>query len=135
MKLSIILPSYKSADTLRTQLPPFITWLKGKGWSFEVIVIDDGSEDNGATEKVALENHCVFLRQEKNRGKGAAVRRGMLAAKGEFRIFTDADIPFEFESVERFLHYLDDKEFDIAIGDRRLPESHYFSKIKGTRKM
>lgn len=135
MNLSIVLPSYKSADTLRSQLPGFIAWLKTKNWSTEIIVVDDGSEDNGATGKVATENGCIFIQQEKNQGKGAAVRRGMLAAKGEYRIFTDADIPFEFEAIELFYHYVKDKEFDIAIGDRRLPESKYFSEIKGARKM
>lgn len=108
---------------------------ENKKWESEVIVVDDGSNDNGATEKVAKENGCIFLQQEINKGKGAAVRRGMLAAKGDYRIFTDADIPFEFEAIENFLHYISDKEFDIAIGDRRLPESNYFSKIKGARKV
>ncbi len=135
MTLSIVLPSYKNAEALRTQLPEFISWLKTKVDSFEIIVVDDGSNDDGATEKVAKENNVIFIRQEKNRGKGAAVRIGMLAAKGEYRIFTDADIPFEFDAIERCIFYIKDKEFDIAIGDRRLPESKYFSKIKGARKL
>jgi dolichyl-phosphate beta-glucosyltransferase len=135
MTLSIILPSYNSADTLRSQLPGFLSWLKAKGLTHEVIVVDDGSDDNRATEKAAKENGCVFIRLDRNKGKGAAVRAGMLAAKGDFRIFTDADIPFEFDAVERFLHYLRDKEFEVAIGDRRLPESRYFSQINGARKV
>lgn len=135
MNLSIVLPSYKSSELLRTQLPEFMAWLKSKPWTSEVIVVDDGSEDGGATKKAAEENGCRFFQQEKNMGKGAAVRRGMLEAKGEYRIFTDADIPFEFEAIELFLHYVKEKEFDIAIGDRRLPESKYFSEIKGARKM
>jgi len=135
MTLSIVLPSYKNAEVLGSQLPDFLAWMKGRNISFEIIVVDDGSDDNGATEKVANENGCKFIRLEKNAGKGAAVRAGMLAATGDYRIFTDADIPFEFEAIETFLHYLKDKEFDIAIGDRRLPESKYFSQIKGARKM
>lgn len=135
MNLSIVLPSYKSADILREQLPEFMAWLKTKPWTFEVIVVDDGSDDGGATRKVAEENGCRFFQQEQNKGKGAAVRRGMREAKGEYRIFTDCDIPFEYEAIELFLHYVKDKEFDIAIGDRRLPESKYFSEIKGARKM
>lgn len=135
MTLSIVLPSYKNAEALKTQLPDFISWLKSKAISFEIIVVDDGSDDNGATENAAKQNDCRFFRLEQNQGKGAAVRKGMLAAKGEFRIFTDADIPFEFEAIENFLFYLKEKEFDIAIGDRRLPESKYFSRIKGARKM
>jgi dolichyl-phosphate beta-glucosyltransferase len=135
MTLSIILPSYKNAEVLGAQLPGFLSWLKGKDFSFEIIVVDDGSDDNGATEKVAKENDCKFIRLEKNSGKGAAVRKGMLAATGDFKMYTDADIPFEFEAIETFLLYLKEKEFDIVIGDRRLPESKYFSQIKGARKM
>lgn len=135
MKLSIVLPSYKDAELLRSQLPAFIAWLNAKIGSYELIIVDDGSDDAGATENIAKENKVIFIRQEKNSGKGAAVRKGMLAAKGEYRIFTDADIPFEFEAIENFLHYIKDKEFDIAIGDRRLSESNYFSKIKGARKV
>ena len=135
MKLSIVLPSYKDAELLRSQLPAFIAWLNAKIGSYELIIVDDGSDDAGATENIAKENKVIFIRQEKNSGKGAAVRKGMLAAKGEYRIFTDADIPFEFEAIENFLHYIKEKEFDIAIGDRRLSESNYFSKIKGARKV
>ena len=57
MTLSIVLPSYKNAEALRTQLPEFISWLKTKVDSFEIIVVDDGSNDDGATEKVAKENN------------------------------------------------------------------------------
>ena len=59
----------------------------------------------------------------------------MLEAKGDFRIFTDADIPFDFEAIEKVVFYLKEKEFDVVIGDRRLPESKYFKKIKGRRKL
>lgn len=134
MTLSIILPSYKNADSLRAQLPEFINWLNGKIDSYELIIVDDGSNDDGATEKVAKENNAIYIHQEKNLGKGAAVRKGMQVAKGDYRIFTDADIPFEFSAIENFLFYIREKEFDIAIGDRRLPESKYFSRIKGARK-
>jgi dolichyl-phosphate beta-glucosyltransferase len=135
MKLSIVLPSYKSADTLRVQLPGFVQWLKEKNLDYELIVVDDGSGDNGTTEKTAKENGCVFIGLPKNLGKGGAVRAGMRVATGDIRMFTDADIPFEFESVERFVHYIREKEFEIAIGDRRLPGSLYFTEIKGARKL
>jgi dolichyl-phosphate beta-glucosyltransferase len=135
MNLSIILPSYKSAGTLASQLPAFMTWLGTKSWTYEVIVVDDGSQDDGATEATAKANGCVYIAHDRNRGKGAAVRTGMRAAKGAFRMFTDADIPFEFECIERFYSYLSEKEFHVAVGDRTLPESRYFSEIKGSRKM
>lgn len=135
MKLSIILPSYKSAATLESQLPDFLVWLRAKHPDAEVIVVDDGSGDEGATERVAKINGCEFVGLKENQGKGGAVRAGMRIAKGDFRIFTDADIPFEYEAIERFLFYLEEKEFHVVVGDRTLPESKYFSEIKGSRKV
>jgi dolichyl-phosphate beta-glucosyltransferase len=133
--LSIVLPSYRSADVLRTELPRLLDWLKASGISYELIVVDDGSDDQGATESVATESGCKFIGLKRNSGKGAAVRAGMHAAAGQYRMFTDADIPFELDAIDRFLVYLRDKEFDIVIGDRRLPESRYFSRITGARKI
>jgi len=133
--LSIILPSYKGSSLLAKNLPLFINYLQEKKIEHEIIVVDDGSEDNDATKKIAEQYGCIFLENVKNMGKGAAVRKGMFQAKGEFRIFTDVDIPFEFEAFERFLHYLDYKEFDIVIGDRTLPGSAYFTEISRTRKI
>ncbi len=132
--LSIILPSYKGSNLLAKNLPGFIEYLNGKNISHEIIVVDDGSNDNKATKKVADEYKCIYLENPKNMGKGASVRKGMSHAKGDFRIFTDVDIPFEFDAFEQFLHYLDFKEFDIVIGDRTLPGSNYFSEISKTRK-
>jgi dolichyl-phosphate beta-glucosyltransferase len=71
--------------------------------------------------------------QPKNMGKGAAVRRGMLEANGKYRIFTDVDIPFELDAFDRFIHYLDFKEFDVVVGDRTLPGSSYLKKIPKIR--
>lgn len=133
--LSIILPSYKGYSFLKKHLPEFINYASKKNISYEIIIVDDGSEDNGETEKIAKEYGCVFLQNKKNRGKGAAVRKGMLHAKGEYRIFTDADIPFELDAFDRFLYYLEFKEFDIVIGDRTIDGAVYFSEISRIRKI
>lgn len=135
MLLSIILPSYKASSALKNQLPDFIQFLESKKIEYEIIVVDDGSDDDEKTKEVALSLNCTFLTNGKNMGKGAAVRNGMLHAKGKFRIFTDADIPFEYDAMEEFLHYLKNKEFDLVIGDRTLPESNYFDNISKSRKM
>jgi dolichyl-phosphate beta-glucosyltransferase len=134
VKLSIVIPTYKNAAALKQELPPFLVWLKEKFGKVELIIVDDGSNDGGATEAVAKENNCRFIGLPQNAGKGAAVRAGMLQASGDFRLFTDADIPYEYESVERFVHYLNEKEFHVAVGDRTLSESRYFSEIKNSRK-
>ncbi|MCK9219236.1 MAG: glycosyltransferase [Bacteroidales bacterium] len=133
--LSIIVPSYKSAGILRKNLPVLITYLKSQDYSFEVIVVDDGSNDHGATETVCHEMNCIFCRNKKNIGKGAAVRTGMKAARGAFRIFTDADIPYELNAIGTMLRYLDFKEFQLVIGDRKLKGSSYLTEIPELRKI
>src|ERR1035437_1335077 len=129
--VSVIIPSFNSAAVLKNNLPYLINYLKEKKYTFEIIVVDDGSLDNELTKQVAEELWCIYLKNEKNIGKGESVRKGMLHATGKFRIFTDADIPFNAEAIEQFLHYLDEKEFDLAIGDRTLTESSYFNSKSG----
>ncbi|MCB9335170.1 MAG: glycosyltransferase [Flavobacteriales bacterium] len=133
--LSIIIPSYKGAKTLEKHLSPFIEYLSNKEIEYEVIVVDDGSNDNGKTEEIAIKNGCKFIGYANNKGKGEAVRQGMKVAKGDFKLYTDVDIPFQYSSIDQFLHYLDFKEFDIVIGDRTLPDSSYLSEIPKSRKL
>jgi dolichyl-phosphate beta-glucosyltransferase len=90
----------------------------------EVLVVDDGGHDFMPDEwrdhpRVQLLRHAV------NRGKGAAVRTGMLAATGHVRIFTDADLPFGTDLIPVMNAYLRDGAFHVVIGDRTLPESSY----------
>lgn len=133
--LSIIIPSYKGASILKTNLPPFIDYLKVKNINHEFIIVDDGSNDGGQTELVAKQYGCNYISYEGNLGKGGAVKQGMLLAKGKFKLYTDVDIPFEYQSIEHFLYYLEFKEFDVVIGDRTLPESSYLSEIPFSRKL
>ncbi|MBI3601381.1 MAG: glycosyltransferase [Candidatus Omnitrophica bacterium] len=127
--LSIIIPCYNAVEILRRQLPPFMDYLQKKSINYEMIVVDDGSTDADSIQSVARDYHCVYLKNEKNMGKGAAVRKGMLHAKGEYRLFTDVDIPFEYDAIEQFLYYLDFGKCDVVVGDRTLPQSTYFKKI------
>jgi dolichyl-phosphate beta-glucosyltransferase len=132
--LSVVIPSFKGSAVLSNNVPGLIAYFREKKIEHEIIIVDDGSADHGATEKVAATLGCRFLKNDQNEGKGSAVRKGMLAANGRYRIFTDVDIPFEHEAFDRFLHYLDVKEFDVVIGDRTLPGSSYFAEIPGIRK-
>lgn len=133
--LSVIIPSYNGAPVLNKQLPGLIAYLTRKKIHHEIIIVDDGSDDYGGTKRVATENKCIYIRHKINNGKGAAVRSGMLKAKGGFRIYTDVDIPFTLDSFKQFLRYLDFKEFDVVIGDRTLTGSSYAQKIPFIRKL
>ena len=133
--LSVVVPSYKSAGILEKNLPVLLSYLQKQDYTFEVIVVDDGSNDKGATETVCRNLDCIFCQNEKNLGKGAAVRTGMKAAQGLFRIFTDADIPYELDAIGTMLRYLDFKEFQLVIGDRNLKGSSYLTEIPELRKL
>ena len=133
--LSVVVPSYKSAEILQKNLPVLLGYLAQQPYTYEVLVVDDGSDDHGATAAACSELNCIFLQNERNMGKGAAVRNGMKNARGRFRIFTDADIPYELDTISIILKFLDDKEFDIVLGDRNLKDSAYFLEIPRLRRI
>jgi len=134
VKLSIVLPSYESAALLAKHVPVLLRYLQSLGVTHEVVIADDGSNDGGRTARIADSLGCRYVRNPANEGKGSAVRRGMLAARGEYRIFTDCDVPYELTTIERFLHYLAVKEYHFVAGDRTLPESNYFARVPPLRR-
>jgi dolichyl-phosphate beta-glucosyltransferase len=102
--LSLIVPVFDGEELVPALLASGLHWLAGSGRSFELLLVDDGSSDatfdlaQGAATKRA--DGCVrVLRNEQNRGKGFSVRRGMLAASGRFRVFTDADLAYPIENL------------------------------------
>ena len=119
--LSVVIPAFNEAGRLPRTLERVAAFLRAWGGSHEVLVADDGSTDE--TARKAREAGATVLRDERNRGKGHAVRRGMLAARGRRRLMTDADLSTPIEEVERFLAKMDEG-FDVVIGSRALPGSH-----------
>lgn len=120
-EVSIIVPAYNAAATIRAALSKLLAYVAGNASTLgvvEVIVVDDGSTDQ--TAKIVQDEFpaVTLMRHDRNRGKGAAVRTGMLAAQGRYRFFTDADMPFDLNAVAAMLRYLRDKELDICIGTR-----------------
>jgi dolichyl-phosphate beta-glucosyltransferase len=133
--ISLIIPSFNAATILKNQLPGMIGYLKFKNINYEIFIVDDGTKDNGYTKKVADDFNCIYLKNEKNLGKGSCVRKGILNSRGEYIIYTDADIPFDYDAIEKFIYYMDFKEFDMVIGDRTLPESHYYEEMSFKRNL
>lgn len=134
-QISFILPVYNDAHILDKNLPILYNYLRSIKIDYEIIVVDDGSIDSHQSQVVAERHHCRFLQNGRNLGKGAAIRQGMLQARGEFCFYTDGDIPFQVEALERFIYYLDFKEFDIVTGDRTLPGAEYYGNVSSLRKM
>lgn len=119
--ISVILPCYNGREYIERSLNMLIAYLeeeKAKLGDFEIIVVDDGSLDGTAEIVSETFPGVTLIRIRPNRGKGAAVRTGMLAATGRYRFFLDADIPFDLRLLEKMRYYLDFKEFDLCIGTR-----------------
>ena len=125
IKLSIIIPAYNEEKRLGLTLEKITAFLKKQPFASEVIVADDGSRDRSAAlarEKLEGFQHQV-LETPANEGKGSAVRRGMLAACGKYRLFTDADLSTPIEEAPRFLKFLEEG-YDAVIGSRGLSNSN-----------
>ena len=122
--LSVVIPSFNEEKRLGPSLDKILSYLRGQSYSWEIIVVDDGSGDRTAKlaeEKLALTPHRV-LKNIYNEGKGEAVRRGMLEARGEYVLFSDADLSTPIEEAEGLLDPLKNG-CDVAIGSRALRQS------------
>jgi dolichyl-phosphate beta-glucosyltransferase len=126
--LSIVVPAYNEADRLPATLARIAEYLGQQTYSYELIVVDDGSHDNtrGVVEAFAAEHSWARLEtypDGRNRGKGAAVRVGMLAAGGRELLFSDADLSTPIEELETLFKPIRAGEADISFASRGLPES------------
>lgn len=122
--LSVIIPAYNEEKRLPGTLRAIVSFLRQQSYVSEILVSDDGSTDR--TAELALEQLRDFphrvLRAQRNRGKGHAVRQGMMAADGGYLFFSDADLSTPIEELSRFLAHLE-KDQDLVIGSRALPDS------------
>lgn len=122
--LSIIIPAYNEEHRLPSTLVQVLNFIQSQEYAAEVLVVENGSQDR--TFQVAQEfasSHPQFRAlHEVTRGKGQAVRRGMLEAQGEYRFMCDADLSMPINEICRFLPPRL-TGFDIAIGSREAPGS------------
>lgn len=120
--LSIIIPAYNEEQRLPSTLKQVISFLSAQSYSAEVLVIENGSQDKTLEVACSYAEHHAQLRviQETKRGKGLAVRRGMLEARGDFRFMCDADLSMPIAEINRFLPPLQDN-YEIAIASREAP--------------
>jgi dolichyl-phosphate beta-glucosyltransferase len=125
--LSIVIPAYNEEQRLLPTLERLHAFLAAQPLRYEIVVVDDGSQDN-TCGVVALAMATIpnlrLERQSPNRGKGAAVRRGMLAARGQIRVMCDADGSMPPEQLPRLLAPIVACQAEIAIGSRYAPGAH-----------
>ena len=119
---SIVIPAYNESARLGATLEKVLAYIHAQGWNAEVIVVNDGSSDDTAeiVRTFAAKNPVVSLLENPgNRGKGYSVRNGMLHARGEVMLFSDADLSSPIEEAPKLFQALD-AGTDIAIGSRWL---------------
>lgn len=122
--LSVIIPCFNEGLRLGPSLEKITHFLRNRNYESEIIVVDDGSSDQTvdvARAKLQGFQHEI-IEESVNRGKGNAVRKGMLVANGDFLMFTDADLSTPIDEVEKLIKALQDG-FQVAIGSRALPGS------------
>jgi dolichyl-phosphate beta-glucosyltransferase len=120
--LSIVLPAYNEETRLPESLKAITDFVSQKTYPVEVLVVDNNSTDRTSAIVQEYARECPFVRGlfEGTQGKGAAVRTGMLAARGRYRFICDADLSMPVEEIDKFLPPLLD-HFDIAIASREAP--------------
>lgn len=119
--LSIVVPAYNEEHRLPPTLEKLAAFLSAQPLRWEIVVVDDGSRDQTCAvveRTMAAMPNLRLVRQSPNRGKGAAVRMGMLAARGEIRVMCDADGSMPPDQLPRLLAPITSGRAAIAIGSR-----------------
>jgi len=127
--LSLIIPAYNEADRIGPSVEKAYRFFEKVDYDAEIVVVDDGSSDwTVEAVREAFERKPQGLDRvttklivlEMNSGKGAAVRRGMLEAKGKVRVFTDADFSTPVSELSKVIPLISSGDYDVVIGSRAL---------------
>ena len=127
MKFSLCIPMYNESSIIEDTARQLSDYMQANFDDYEIIFSNDGSEDG--CDKLVEQMHLPSVRvvgYEQNRGKGYAVRTAMLAAKGDYVMFTDADLAYGTDVIARVRDaFLEHPEADMVIGSRNLSKDGY----------
>lgn len=118
--LSVVIPAYNESESIAVTLFDIDKHLSRAEYSYEIVVVNDGSKDNTAEVIDKLSEVIKNLRlidNEENKGKGGVTKQGMLEAKGMIRIFTDADNATSIDQINKLLPYFKEN-YRVVIGSR-----------------
>jgi dolichyl-phosphate beta-glucosyltransferase len=123
LKLSIVIPMYNEEYRISKTLYKIISYLDKEKYDYEIILVDDGSKDQTLNVIRKLTNDRIrIISNTKNNGKGYVVRQGIMAAKKEWILFSDADLSTPIEELETIKNYI--HSHDVVIGSRALKDSN-----------
>jgi len=125
LDLSVIIPAFNEESLIVSTLDCLHSYLSARPQSFEILVVDDGSQDKTVELVRQLQKRHERLRllsNPQNMGKGFSIQRGVLESRGQLIIFTDADLPYKLDAIDGFLQALQ-SGCELAIGSRVLPGS------------
>ncbi len=127
-EFSIVIPAYNESERIAGPLSAVLEFVSTNGINAEVIVVDDGSTDD--TAKVAESVFATMpdiatrvIRYDENRGKGYAVKTGLVAAEGDIALFTDADLSTPIDEMSKLIDPIRSGTFDVTFGSRALDRS------------
>jgi dolichyl-phosphate beta-glucosyltransferase len=119
--VSLVIPSYNGIDEILEALRKTQVYFAKQPYIHEVIMINDGSQDHtAATLKAVAANYpeLVILHNNRNRGKGYSIKRGILEATGHYVFYTDVDLAYPIETLESFLPPLMAGSYEVSVGSR-----------------
>lgn len=124
--ISLVIPAYNEAAIIENTVRQALEYLSREFSEYELIISDDGSTDGTADRVKGIEDsHLRLVGHSPNRGKGSAVREGVLAAKGVLTAYTDADLAYGLEVIGHMADKLLETGADAVIGSRRLHPEGY----------
>ena len=130
IKLSIIVPCYNEEKRFEDGFDHYFSYLKNCTYSWELILVNDGSRDKtlNLMQKLSRKNQNIrIISYHKNQGKGYAIIQGVMTAKGKYILFSDLDHSVSVETIGSFFKYFD-KGYKVVIGSRRVKGSRFLKR-------
>ncbi len=128
MELSIVIPAYNESKKIKKDIFAADKFIQDNFDNGQIIVVDDGSEDDTTEAAQSIRNEIKIeldvIKLENNSGKGAAIREGIKASKGDIILYTDAGLTVPFNDSLRGIKLIKENKCDIANGSRKLSESN-----------
>ena len=127
-EISIVIPAFEEEARVGESIARILEFIKSSAIKAELIVVDDGSNDrtadvSRAAFEASAEIPAKVVRYEENRGKGYAVKRGLLAASANIALFSDADLSTPIEELPKLVDPIRNGEYDLTFGSRALDRS------------